>query len=295
MENIVLKSSWATLNEYVSADAYNKLKEDILVVGKARGMIDNNNVNTTTGKPILIPADKTAGDIVKLQDIVELQNVSRRTIAYEGKNEDYDYKDPKAMSKPLALLYNEIRQIVIDMYTGASCSNGCSTACKANCSQTCYNACTTECADSNCSGYCLNTCTLGCTSGCKNECESGCTNINCKYEANDMCGADSCKSNCKDSCNIRSCASACDINCYKSCMSACGESCQLDTACTSTCQAECSNGCGLDNVCSSLVTGSNPMVFYSIYDLVKVQSSDGNSIVRSGKTDSGVTFCYYNK
>ena len=286
--NIQLKSSWASLSDYVSADAYNKLKEDVLAVAKARGMITEDNINTFTNKTVNSPTDKIAGEIVKISDIIELQNIARGTIGYEGLCKDYNFKNPSNLSKPLALLYNEVRQVVVDSYAGAGCANSCSTACKSSCSTNCYTACTTECLNDSCESYCFSTCSSGClNSGCKDDCITNCTTSNCTYESNDSCGVELCRNNCSDSCSINSCAQDCAIACFKTCYSDCGTTCQHSVSCSGTCFMECSNGCGTDSACSSLVTGSNPYIEDKRMNLSSINKSEKSVI---SYTDGSNTF-----
>ena len=217
---VILNSKWQSLNDYISADAYNKLKSDILTVSTARGMLKEDNgvyTNTLTKSVINIPNDKNAGDVVYIQDINDLQDIAKNTVAYndseqtsvsENKIDDegntykdtlqssYDYKDPNNISKPLALLYNEVRQVVVDIYAGAGCANSCSTACKSACSQTCYEACTTGCNTENaCYGSCGNNCNTTCyNNGCTQSCGNGCTDT-CKMTCTTNCSASGCAQN----------------------------------------------------------------------------------------------------
>ena len=184
--NVSLTSDWASLSDYISVDAFNKLKTDIVEVAKSRGMmVDNNGTikNTLTNATVAIPANKTAGEKVLLSDVTDLQKLAKDTVAYHAgntsynsdnsvKSSSYTYKNPVTMVKPLALLYNEVRQVVVDMYSGAGCANSCSTSCKSGCSQTCYNACTTGCTEGNCTNSCGTSCTSSCSGGCTNTCSN---------------------------------------------------------------------------------------------------------------------------
>ena len=65
--NVSLTSDWASLSDYISVDAFNKLKTDIVEVAKSRGMmVDNNGTikNTLTNATVAIPANKTAAPAV---------------------------------------------------------------------------------------------------------------------------------------------------------------------------------------------------------------------------------------
>ena len=66
--NITLQSRWQTLNDYISADAFNKLKRDILNIAESRGMLQkrecfNENgdgykyINTLTQEELVVPKD----------------------------------------------------------------------------------------------------------------------------------------------------------------------------------------------------------------------------------------------
>ena len=282
--NVTLNSSWASLSDFISADAYNKLKADVLNVAVARGMMtlsDSVYTNTTTNTQVSVPADKVAGEIVKIQDIKDLQNIAKNTVAYNGSDQttysssktddngdtytdvsvsSYPYKNPSNLSKPLALLYNEVRQVVVDSYAGAGCANSCSTACKSSCSQTCYSACTTQCSSGSCSGSCGggSDCNASCVSGCKGTCsDSTCTatcTTNCSSTAScgnscsglctyASCNDNSCDSNCIGRCNTNSCYDACSSYCWPSgctsrgCLWICTIHCVSSSSCTSGCES----------------------------------------------------------
>lgn len=170
---ITIASAWASLTDYISADQYNKLVSDIVSVASARGI----TISAT-------PSTKASGDPVSLADILALQNLTNNTIRYyrasDGTtaNSDttkYPFHSPATVVKPMALLFNEVRQVMVDMYSGAGCVQ-CSNACRVDCSVTCTTAtsesstsCGATCAQScsaTCVGSCFTTCSNGCGSGC---------------------------------------------------------------------------------------------------------------------------------
>ena len=267
--NVSLTSDWASLSDYISVDAFNKLKTDIVNVAESRGMMVNNNgtiKNTLTNANVTVPANKTAGEKVLLSDVTDLQKLAKDTVAYHKgstsynadnsvKSSSYTYKNPVTMGKPLALLYNEVRQVVVDMYSGAGCANSCSTSCKSGCSQTCYNACTTGCTDGNCVGSCGTTCTSSCSSSCSSSCGSNCTS-SCTGSGCTMSCGNSCSSSCGSNCST-TCITTCSGGCINSCNNTCGNSCS--STCTTTCTASCNNACTSTcaNSCKDKTCGAN--------------------------------------
>lgn len=258
-------------------------------------------LNTAPGGGIGLVPEVKQGQIVYVKDLKLLQDVTDNTILYDGGSKDVTadstdtdgndlkvnrqkYHNPSNISKPLALLYNEIRQTVVDINSGAGCVN-CSTACKSQCATNCYTDCAGVCTSGNCMQSCGTSCLGRCYDLCKTECGMQCQNVcggscinechttctgaacsnmcddaNCDHTCQAVCMYSSCGGNCSGTCGNGSCSN----NCTGSCMQTCGHVCGLsncNTQCDTNCSVHCGTACGgncaqdcvtsCSNVCSN--------------------------------------------
>ena len=255
--DVEIQSQWAELSHFISADQYNKLKHDIIRIAEARGIDLSKHLYEGSGTGTVdideICPDVEAGQEVSVQDIVKLRKLTKNLVLYEnaiktnettgeqelkldasGKpNSKYDFLNENVVSKPLAALYNEVRQVAVDMKNGAPCVS-CSTNCKTGCGQTCYTGCHFQCAAANCKSAC------GGTSGCTNSCSTNCHNETCSQECEATCGYGACKQQCsaacgRDACGVNACTITCGGTCIGTCMTGCKSSCGFES-CSSLCK-----------------------------------------------------------
>ena len=124
-----LTSSWAKETDFVSVDQYNKLLTDAVNAASSRGITSK----STSGKT------KTAGDIITVADMTTLRDFVAGVVGYANGT---DYPFVASTSTPIAKIYNEVRQVVVDMNNNAGCIM-CSSSCKQGCSTNCKNKCYT--------------------------------------------------------------------------------------------------------------------------------------------------------
>ena len=139
-----LTSDWATTNDYISADQYNKLVTDIATVLDKRGYTANSR-----------PANVTQGGTVEFSDIIALRNYVSNVINYKNGSNDSDANFPYdgQTSVPMAKLYNEVRQVLVDMNGNAGCIH-CTNSCRQGCAANCYTSRDVSCENGTCSGRC---------------------------------------------------------------------------------------------------------------------------------------------
>ena len=286
--DVEIQSQWAELSHFISADQYNKLKHDIIRVAAARGIDLSKHLYEGPGTGTVdideLCPDVEAGQEVSVQDIVKLRKLTKNLVLYEnaiktnettgeqelkldasGKpNSKYDFLNENVVSKPLAALYNEVRQVAVDMKNGAPCVS-CSTNCKTGCGQTCYTSCHYQCAAANCKSAC------GGTSGCTNSCSTNCHNETCSQECEASCGFGACKQQCsaacgRNACGVNACTITCGGTCIGTCMTGCKSACGFEScntlckgtevgenhcrdnscgySCKENCGTSCTSGCG---------------------------------------------------
>ena len=108
--NVSLTSDWASLSDYISVDAFNKLKTDIVNVAESRGMMVNNNgtiKNTLTNANVTVPANKTAGEKVLLSDVTDLQKLAKDTVAYHKDKTISNSKNTGTITVKNPQVYND--------------------------------------------------------------------------------------------------------------------------------------------------------------------------------------------
>ena len=286
--DVQIESKWAELQHYISADQYNKLKRDIIRTAAARGinlskhLYTGSDPNGTVNIDTVCP-DVVAGQEVSVKDLVKLRSLTKNLVLYTTGVEDdpdnpgekrlkivngkpdstYDFLNESLISKPLAALYNEVRQVVVDMKNGAPCVE-CSTSCRTGCGQTCYNSCFIQCGSDNCKNACMG------TSACSNSCLTTCHNETCASECEATCGNGACKQRCsaacgKDACGVNACTITCGQTCSGTCVNDCTSSCGF-SSCTTSCKgsskgvtacstSSCGNSCYNQN-CGNSCSGS---------------------------------------
>ena len=289
--DVQIESKWAELQHYISADQYNKLKRDIIRTAAARGinlskhLYTGSDPNGTVNIDTVCP-DVVAGQEVSVKDLVKLRSLTKNLVLYTTGVEDdpdnpgekrlkivngkpdstYDFLNESLISKPLAALYNEVRQVVVDMKNGAPCVE-CSTSCRTGCGQTCYNSCFIQCGSDNCKNACMG------TSACSNSCLTTCHNETCASECEATCGNGACKQRCsaacgKDACGVNACTITCGQTCSGTCVNDCTSSCGFSscttsckgsskgvTACSTADSASCGNNC-YGQTCGNSCSGS---------------------------------------
>ena len=273
--DVKIDSKWAELSHYISADQYNKLKRDIIRAAAARGinlskhLYTGNDANGTVDIDTICP-DIVSGQEVSVKDLVKLRSLTKNLVLYTTGVEDdpdnpgekklktvngkfdstYDFLNENVISKPLAALYNEVRQVVVDMKNGAPCVE-CSTSCKTGCGSTCYSSCFIQCGADNCKNACAG------SSACSNSCTTSCHNETCASECEATCGNGACKQRCsaacgKDACGVNACTITCGQTCHTdSCMNTCLTLCGR----ASDCNASCANLSSASHECAALSCG----------------------------------------
>jgi hypothetical protein len=146
---------------YISSTDYNNIVDEISTAKSSRGLSDTTAAKVSNGSEIT------------QKHITNLQNAVDNTIRY-GANTRFPFSNPSINGSPLALLYNQVRQVVTDLEMNQRCIS-CANKCRENCDYNCYSNCSANCG-SGCGTGCGNGCT-GCTNsctGCTNACTGGC-------------------------------------------------------------------------------------------------------------------------
>jgi hypothetical protein len=158
-------------NDYISAQDYNELCNEIGSAKSSRGL------GSTKPSPV------NPGDAITQSHITALQDSVNNTVRY-GSQTRYSFNNQQTSGPPLALLYNQVRQVVVDLQTNqccVTCANACRQGCSINCYANCGSGCSTGCSGcyTSCTGCggCTGSCGTGCTGcgACSGGCGSGCT------------------------------------------------------------------------------------------------------------------------
>jgi hypothetical protein len=190
--------------EYVSADDYNGLVDEITNGKQTRGLGND------------APPKVDPGEEITQKDLIDLQESIDYTIRYAAKTR-YDFIALANTGRPVTQVYNQVRQVAVDLDTQQRCIT-CSSACRQECSYNCYQLC-----GDGCSNACLG-CTWGCTHSCGSDCTNSCYNqcsMSCSTSCSGNCGASACTAECKSA----NCTGNCYTTCANSCKNACSGSC----------------------------------------------------------------------
>lgn len=152
-----------TNNDYVAANDYNELVDEISNAKNSRGL------GTGTASKV------SKGQEITQAHLTNLQDTTKNTIRYGSKTE-YNFAAPSSSGPPLASLYNQVREVVVDLNTNQRCV-ACSSSCRETCSYNCYTPCGSGCSSvcTGCSEGCENACGSNCVNACQNSCSNACS------------------------------------------------------------------------------------------------------------------------